>query len=431
MTDQLLHNLLNQHRHVVELAAALLLGALIGIQRGWKDRQREPGQRVAGVRTHTLTALTGALGVILAQHLGEWVFVGLMLSLAIVGVVAYRQRVQHLQDYSITGLIGLMMTFLFGALAALGEIELAASAAVVTALILDNKEEIHGLLARLQAHELGAGLKLLLITVVVLPLLPDQGIGPDGLVNPYQLWWMVVLIATISFVGYFAMRLGGAEKGILFTGLFAGLSSSTALTLHFSRLSRDSQPLSALLASGILLACGTLFLRILVLCAIINSDLLPRLAPPALVMMVLLYLPALVLWFRHHHHPVDRPKMMQNPLELRFAIGFGLLLLVVMVAGGLLRQWLGELGLYLLAATSGIADVDAINLSLLRMSASGLDLNTAVVGIIIAASVNNVVKAGMTIVIGTSALGRRVAIPMLIATTAGLSIAWAMRLSGS
>lgn len=422
---------MTQHRHIMELAIALLLGALIGIQRGWKDRNREPGQRVAGVRTHTLTALTGALGVILARHLGQWVFVGLMVSLAIVGVVAYRQRVQRLQDYSITGLVGLMMTFLFGALAALGEIELAASAAVVTALILDNKDEIHGLLAKLQAHELDAGLKLLLITVVVLPLLPDRGLGPNGFINPYQIWWMVVLIAAISFVGYFAMRLGGTEKGILFTGLFAGLSSSTALTLHFSRLARETKPLSPLLSAGILLACGTLFLRILVLCAIINSDLLPRLAPPALVMMTLLYLPALVLWFRHRHHQVDRPQMMQNPLELRFAIGFGLLLVGVMVAGELLRQWLGDLGLYILSATSGVADVDAVSLSLARMSASGLDLNTAVVGIIIAASVNNVVKAGIAFVIGPVALGRRVAIPMLIATVAGLSIAWAMRLTGS
>ena len=430
MLNHLLPNLMQDHRRLIELAVALLLGALIGIQRGWKDREREAGQRVAGVRTHTLTALTGALGVILSEHLGSWVLVALMLSIATVGVVAYRQRVQTFHDLSITGLIGLLMTFLFGALAALGELELATSAAVVTALILDNKAEIHGLLNKLRAHELDAGLKLLLISVVVLPLLPDRGFGPDGIINPYQIWWMVVLIAAISFVGYFAMRVGGAEKGILFTGLFAGLSSSTALTLHFSRLARDMRELNPLFAAGILIACGTMFPRILIVCAVINRSLLPQLAPPALVMMGLLYLPALMLWYRHRHHVVDRPQMMQNPLELRTAIGFGLLLVIIMGAGEFLRNWLGDLGVYLLSATSGISDVDAITLSLARMSGGGLSLETAVTGIIIAASVNSVVKAAMALFVGPPGLSKRVALPMTAAVIAGLTLAWSLLASG-
>jgi len=421
--NNLVPNLMADHRRLIQLAVALLLGTLIGIQRGWKDRQRESGQRVAGIRTHALTAMAGALGVVLASHLGPWILVGLMLSIAVVGVVAYRQRVQTFHDFSITGLIGLLLTFIFGALAALGEMELAASAAVITALILDNKDEIHALLTKLQAHELDAGLKLLLISVVVLPLLPDRGLGPNGILNPYQIWWMVVLIASISFVGYFAMRLGGAERGILFTGLFAGLSSSTALTLHFSRLSRDMRELSPMFAAGILIACGTMFPRILVLCAIINRDLLPKLAPPALIMMVCLYLPALLLWYRHRHQVVDRPEMLQNPLELRTAISFGLLLVIVMVAGELLRSWLGDLGLYLLSATSGISDVDAITLSLVRMSGDGVALSTAVLGIVIAASVNSLVKGAMAFLLGPASLGKRVAIPMLVAIVAGLSVA--------
>ncbi len=426
MLNNLVPNLMENHHRLIELAVALLLGTLIGIQRGWKDRAREAGQRVAGIRTHALTAMAGALGVVLAQHLGQWILVALMLSIAVVGVVAYRQRVQAFHDFSITGLVGLLLTFIFGALAALGEMELAASATVITALILDNKDEIHTLLTKLQAHELDAGLKLLLISVVILPILPDRGLGPNNILNPYQIWWMVVLIASISFVGYFAMRLGGAEKGILFTGLFAGLSSSTALTLHFSRLSRDMRELSPMFAAGILIACGTMFPRILVLCAIINRDLLPMLAPPALIMMAFLYLPALLLWYRHRHQVVDRPEMMQNPLELRTAISFGLLLVIIMVAGELLRTWLGDLGLYLLSATSGISDVDAITLSLVRMSGDGVALSTAVVGIVIAASVNSLVKASIAFVLGPANLGKRVAIPMILAIAAGLSVAWLM-----
>jgi len=151
----------------------------------------------------------------------------------LLNLTAYWIRAPATGDYSITGIIGLTLTFCFGGMAVGVDVTLATALAVITALILDNKEEIHGLLNKLQANELDAAFKLLLITVVVLPLLPNRAMGPGGVLNPYEIWWLVVLIASISFVGYFAIRMGGPGKGILFTSLFAGLSSSTALTLDF------------------------------------------------------------------------------------------------------------------------------------------------------------------------------------------------------
>ncbi|WP_375183648.1 MgtC/SapB family protein, partial [Marinobacter sp.] len=166
--------------------------------------------------------------------------------------MSYHQHLKDSHDLSITGILGLILTFCFGAVAVAVDPVPAAAAAVVTAIILDNKNEIHGWVQKLQARELDAGLKLLLISVVMLPLLPNTNMGPGGVLNPYEIWWMVVLIAMVSFVGYSAMRVAGTEKGIMFTSLFAGLSSSTALTLHFSRLSREAPGLSPQLASGIL-----------------------------------------------------------------------------------------------------------------------------------------------------------------------------------
>lgn len=236
---------------------------------------------------------------------------------------------------------------------------------------------------------------------------------------------MVVLIASISFIGYFAMRLGGAEKGILFTSLFAGLSSSTALTLHFARLSRQNRELAPLLAAGILIACGTMFPRILLYCLVINPALLPPLVVPVTAMGVLLYLPALVIWRAQRRGArVDRPAHHQNPLDLRMALLFGVLLAVIMVLGQWLRDWLGEAGIYLLSASSGVADVDAITLSLTRMSHDAIDLPTAVLGIVIAAAVNNAIKAGMAASLGTPGLGRRVALPMAVSLLVGLGLAW-------
>ncbi|MDR5866691.1 MgtC/SapB family protein [Halomonas koreensis] len=425
--DEVTTQFLTGNEAALRLTVALLLGALIGIERGWVAREKKAGERIAGIRTHALVGLLGGLAALLSEAVSEWAFPLLLLAVAGISLVAQRARMPHSRDYSITSLIGLLLTFCFGAVAVAVDLALAAACAVVTALILDNKREIHGLLNKLQAHEMDAGLKLLLITVVMLPLLPDRGLGPGDALNPHEIWWMVVLIASISFIGYFAMRLGGAEKGILFTSLFAGLSSSTALTLHFARLSRQNRELSPLLASGILIACGTMFPRILLYCLVIQPALLPRLVLPIGVMGVLLYVPALVIWRGHRRDTkVDRPERHQNPLELRMALLFGVLLAVIMVLGQWLKEWLGDAGIYLLAASSGVADVDAITLSLTRMSQGTIDLSTAVLGIIIAASVNNAIKAAMAAGLGGAGLGRRVALPMALSLLAGLGLAWGL-----
>ncbi|MDX1553731.1 MAG: DUF4010 domain-containing protein, partial [Marinobacter sp.] len=329
------------------------------------------------------------------------------------------------RNFSITGTIGMVLTFCYGAIAVAVDPAIATGAAVITALILDNKKEIHGLVEKLQEHELDAALKLLVISVVMLPLLPDQDLGPGGVLNPREIWWMVVLIASVSFVGYFAIRLAGTSKGILFTSLFAGLSSSTALTLHYARQSTISPEVSPQFASGILIACGTMFPRILIYCALINPALLPQLAWPVAVMTLLLYLPALIIWQRNRGRlEVSRPELTQNPLDLKSALVFGVLLVAILLLGEFLQEWLGDLGIYVLAASSGIADVDAITLSLTRMSQDTLAGQTAVIGIVIAAATNNLVKAGIAGAIGRRELGVRVAGPMMVSLLAGLTVAW-------
>ncbi|GHA18384.1 MgtC/SapB family protein [Oceanisphaera arctica] len=417
--------LLADHGTLIRLGLALLLGALIGIQRGWQSRDSQSGQRVAGVRTHALVGLFGGLVALLGSHVGQWLTGVGLLGIVALTLVAYRARSRDQADYSITGSIGLALTFCFGALALLDDPAIAATAAVITAFILDNKREIHGLLQKLQQHELDAGLKLLLISVVMLPLLPNRAMGPGGAINPFEIWWMVVLIASISFLGYFAIRLGGTEKGIFFTSLFAGLTSSTALTLHYARLSRTSPVLAPMLAAGILLACGTMFPRILVYCALINPTLLAELWLPVLVMTLLLYGPAAVIWYRNRGvDAVDQPSLNINPLDLKTAFFFGGLILVIMLLGEWLKALLGNAGILLLALASGVTDVDAITLSLSRMSLASIDHGTAVLGIVLAASVNNLVKTAMALTLGDSALGRRVALAMAASLLGGLLVAW-------
>lgn len=422
--DAIANDLLADHAILMELAVALLLGTLIGIERGWVARERESGERVAGVRTHALVGLFGGIAALLSEELTYWAFPLIFFAVAIIALVGYRARMEQSQDYSITGLIGLLLTFCFGALTVAVDIALATACAVVTALILDNKREIHGLLNKLRANELDAGLKLLLISVVMLPLLPNEEMGPGGVLNPYEIWWLVVLIASISFIGYFAVRLGGTEKGIVFTGLFAGLSSSTALTLQYARQVRHDPQLAPMLAVGILLACGTMLPRLLIYASVIRPTLLTHLLLPVTAMGLSLYLPALWLWRRHRRNlPADHP-MTQNPLELRSAITLGALLVVVMVLGEWLREWLGDAGIYLLAVVSGMADVHAVALSLSRMASVSIEISTAVLGIILAAAVNNLFKLVFTATAGSALLTRYIAGPVVASAVVGLAVAW-------
>ncbi|SNB56869.1 Uncharacterized membrane protein, DUF4010 family [Marinobacter sp. es.042] len=423
--DDVAAQFLAGNQTTLNLAVALLLGAIIGLERGWDAREQKSGERIAGIRTFALVGLLGGISALLAREITEWAFPVLLVSVVAMAIVAYSERLEHIRNFSITGLVGMVLTFCFGAVAVAVDPVIATAAAVVTAIILDNKQEIHGWVNKLKEHELDAALKLLLISVVMLPLLPNEKMGPGGVLNPREIWWMVVMIASISFVGYFAIRVAGTRKGILFTSLFAGLSSSTALTLHFARQASKTPQLNAQFATGILIACGTMFPRILVYCLVINPDLLPSLIWPVLVMTALLYGPALFIWRKNERElQVSQPTLNQNPLDLTSALVFGALLTAILLMGEFLGNWLGDAGIYVLAATSGIADVDAITLSLTRMSNNSLAMGTAVIGIVIAAATNNLVKSALAGFVGNRQIGLLVGVPMVLSLAAGLLVAW-------
>ncbi len=235
---------------------------------------------------------------------------------------------------------------------------------------------------------------------------------------------MVVLIALISFAGYFAVKIGGARRGTVFTGLFAGLASSTALTLHFARMARRHSAMSPALATGILLACGTMFPRTIVIAGVLNPGLVAPLLAPALLMAAVAYGAAFIYWRASRETKAGSGARLPNPLELKAAVSFGALLALIMLLGQALKAWAGTGGLLALAGASGLADVDAITLSLARMSADDLAAPTAVIGVVIAAAANTLIKAVMAVVVGGRSLAYRVALPLLLAAGGGLLVVW-------
>lgn len=405
------------------LAVALAVGLLIGIERGWHQRGREEGQRFAGLRTFGIISLLGALSGLLSDKLdSHLILAATFLGFSILVVAAHLLEARKTNDYGSTTSVAALLTFALGAAAALGFLAIAAAVAVVTATLLGLKPVLHEWLEKLEQNELHAIFKMLLISVVLLPVLPDKAYGPLGIFNPFEIWLMVVLIAGISFVGYFAVKIVGTSRGVTITGLFGGLASSTAVTLSLSKMSRDSRgSANAVLAVGVILASGTMFPRILIEVLVINPDLVMDVVWPLMIMMVVTYGGALWLFMSSDRGKEMEPVKVENPFEILPALKFAAFLVVVMALAELGQQWFAEEGLYTVAALSGISDVDAITLSISRMTNEDLAYSVATNGIIIAASVNTLVKGLLVTFIGDRAMAWRVMAVLLSTIVAGIA----------
>lgn len=404
------------------LGIALAIGLLIGLERGWRARNLDEGLRIAGLRTYGLISLLGALWGILARQIDPLLMGFAFLSLALVLLVAYSKSLAKFEDFSITGIIASLVTFALGALIVFGHVALACASAVIITSLLSFKPLLHGWIKKLEQRELDATLQLLLISVVMLPVLPDQGYGPWAVFNPYHIWWMVVLIAGISYLGYFAIRIVGNRHGPVLTGLFGGLVSSTAVTLNLSRLARQYPGNEDALAAGILTACATLFVRTLLLTWIMNPALSRLLWPALLLMSMTTY--ALTFWSWRHAQAFRTSEefSLENPFQMGMALKFGLFLVVILLLSNVLKTYFGDMGTYALAAVSGLADVDPITLSLSRLSKEDLPISVAARAIVIAVIVNSILKSAYSAAIGGWALGYKVGGALLAATLLGLSV---------
>jgi uncharacterized membrane protein (DUF4010 family) len=402
---------------------ALLIGALVGIDRERK-KAAEPGRSFGGIRTHILFALIGAASAWLAlERAAPWL---LVVALAVVGaaVVASYLRSSHGQDeaYGLTSEMAAIVVFLLGAMAVAGELELAVALGVVTSAVLAFKEPLHGAVQRLDTPDVYAGLKLLIASFIVLPLLPDKTIDPWQAINPYKLWLLVVLISALSLAGYVAVRWLGSARGSAITGMAGGLVSSTATTLNFARSSRDDANGDGhALSAGILLAWLMMFGRMAVLIAVVNRPLL-AVAWPAIAVMAAVT-GAFVAW--HYRaglartHNDARPLAVHNPFSLTAAARFGALFAAVLLVVKLAQRHAPEHGVYVVAALAGSVDVDAIALSMADAARGPEGFASATAAIVIAAIANTVVKCAAVLALGTGRVRAQVCIASAALLVAG------------
>lgn len=382
------------------LGLALALGLLIGLERGWQGRDAAEHSRVAGIRTFGIIGFGGGLAAEMFPPAWSVTFGLCFVGFAILVGVGYAVTAVRTGDLSATTGIAALVTFILGALAVAGSAPVAAAAAVVLALLLSVKPLLHGWLQRIEYKELLAAIQLLLISVVALPLLPNRGYGPWEALNPFELWWMVVLIAGLSFCGYLAMRIAGEARGALITALSGGLISSTAVTVSLARLARGNAGRDELMTAAAAVASATMLLRTLILLAVLNTALLREMAAPMLAAAAAIYAASLWLWRRRGADGGDQRLELGNPFQLGTALRFGAFLAVVMVAVRAGEAWIGSQAVLYVAALSGLADVDAISLSLARSAGGAHSLSFAALAIAIAIAVNSIVKAAIPAFMG-------------------------------
>ena len=401
----------------MRLGVALAIGLLIGIERGWHGRELAEGGRIAGVRTFGLIGLLGGLTATLGRDLGNIVVAAGLLAVALGFGIAQWRDPRRETDVSITTNIAALTAFGLGALAGTGAMQAAAAAGVVTALLLGIKPELHHLLERIDRAELMATFRLLLISVVVLPVLPDVGMGPWDALNPYRLWWMVVLVAGISYAGYFAIKLIGARRGIVVLGILGGLITSTATVLSLSRQAAQQPGRPQLWVSGMLAATATMFPRTLLVAVVIAPELLKSLAAPLLSASFIAGATAAV--FTRLAGASDETSVTgtthSNPLDIKTAVQFALILGVVMVLAQWLKESAGVTGLYLLSAVSGLVDIDAVTLSFGTMAAhKDVTVSVASAAILFASMVNTLVKPAIAFTVAGRSVGTWLLLPLLL-----------------
>ena len=391
-------------------AAALLIGALIGLEREFVQ-QRTEERDFAGIRTFSLIALLGAVAGYFSQQFGLLLFIAVYISLALLVWASHLGDIYRGHQEGITTEVVALIVPLLGAMVIWGEVELAAALGVITALLLALKPRLHGLARRMSAEDLRATLEFAIITAVILPLLPNQRLGPFGLLNPFQIWLLVIFVSGIGFLGYVLIKILGAEQGVGLTGVLGGLVSSTATTVSLASRSKGQPGLSPILVRGIILASCVMFPRVLVEVGVIYPPLLRLVSIPVGAMLLVSLVSVLYLWRkRRTDEQEDREEMkVSNPLKLPTAITFALAFSVVLIVIRAANDFFGEAGVYVASALTGLTDVDAITLSASELASNGqLQPQVAAMAVVLATLVNTAAKAAMVWFLGARELRRTV-----------------------
>lgn len=401
---------------VTAFVVAAGLGALVGLER---QLGREEDATYAGARTFAFYAAWGAAAGYVGDEYGDAAFVVATAGFIALVVVGYVMASRRTTDWGTTTEAAAFVVFAVGVLAWQDQLVAAVAIAVGTTALLRAKESLHQLSERFSDEDVRAVLQFGVITAVVLPLVPNEDLGPLGAFNPFEIWLMVVLVSAIGLVGYLALRLIGA-RGLGLTGVLGGLISSTAVTLGFSRMSKGQGLLRAVLAGGILGASALMYPRVLIEAQLVSPELAGELVWPLVALGLLVGIAAVYWLVRGGRTRSEGAVEFRNPLTLGVALQFGLLYAAVVFISKAALERVTDSSLAAVGAVSGINDVDAITLSMANLVRDGLDPVPAARAVLAAVVVNTAVKAGLVVWLGSRRLAAPVVAVLLPAALVGL-----------
>jgi len=402
---------------VEAFATALGIGLLVGM-----ERERRPDS-AAGLRTFALVSMLGCLCALLGEKTGgPWMLVAGLTVISVAMVASNFSSRQEEQYRGFTTEAAIIVTYGLGAAVWFGYATLAVMLAITTTILLYFKAELRDLSERLTARDINSILQFAVLSLVILPILPNHDFGPYNAINPRQVWWMVVLISGLALAGYMALRVIGARHGAAVLGIFGGLASSTATTMMFSRHAAAHGDLVRMSAIVILIANVMVMIRLGLVAAVVA----PNLVTPVAIVFACGIVPgvAMALYGWKALGTAGELPMpeVKNPTELKIALSFGLLYALVLLASSWLQDIAGDKGLFIVALASGLTDADASVLSTLRLfNLETIPGSQAVIAVTLALMANLVFKIGLVLSIGGGKLARH-ALPGLLAIGGGMAL---------
>ncbi len=401
----------------------LLIGAMLGMEREF-IQQKEGPPDFAGIRTFSLIALLGSVAAFLVTDFGMFPIALSFGGLILLTTASYLGTLMRSGEKAgITTEVAVMLTFLFGVLMMGDQGKVAIALAVLTSLLLALKGRLHGIIRRMSPQDLRVTLQFALVAAVILPLLPDRAIDPLGLLNPFQVWLMVVLVSGIGFSGYVLMKVLGPPRGISLTGILGGLASSTATTISFSSASREHPAMSAYYARTVVLASSMMIPRVLLLMLIIYPPLLRVISIPFITMLVSGLGIAFFLQRKNTTgaNDLEHPVNLTHPLKLSTAIKFGLIFAMVLIILEFAQESFGSIGVYFASASAGLVNMNAVALSVGQMVGQAqLDIRVAGIAVVIAALMNTISKGAIVCFTGSRELRRTVVPSFAVVLLTGL-----------
>ena len=403
---------------ILKFLISFAIGALIGTER---ERKQSKIKEFAGIRTFMLIAVFGTSSAFLSTFYPNFIIIAFLGFAAMVGL-SYMMSTREIGDIGITTEVVALLTFILGALCFTDEgLQIVPIIAIIITTLLAVKPSLHTFARKISQKEIINTLKFLIVAFVILPLLPDEAIGPLGVFNPYQIWLMVVFISGISFAGYILMKFIGAEKGISATGIVGGLVSSTAVTTAMAARVRESDFVLRAAVFATVVASSMMFLRVLFEVVVINPSLTPLLIVPMLSMGLLGIVLGFLAWKMTKVREVGEDLKLKNPFSLKPALIFGLLFLVILFVSEIANIYFGSSGIYITSIISGIADVDAITISMAILARDTISPEVAVTAITLAAISNTIVKFFIAMFFGTRKFGYLIGVIFAVIITVGLT----------